>query len=293
MIRAALLLALAAAPGSAPGQGAPAGRRSPAEVIAAAPADAWREIAPDNLVVMDLGPGRRVLIELAPAFAPTHVANLKRLALERWFDGTAVVRVQDNYVTQWGDPDSKKPLPAGVVTRLAPEWDHPSATLRFDPVPGPDGYGEPGFVDGFPAARTKERTWLVHCYGAVGVGRDAAPDSGNASELYTVIGHAPRNLDRNYQVVGRVVLGIEHLSSLPRGTGALGFYERPEQRVSVTSLRLASSLPAAERPAVEVLQSGTQTFAAYVAARAARPDFLVPHRFVDLCNIRPPARPKR
>ena len=81
-----------------------------------------------------------------------------------------------------------------------------------------------GFAGGWPLAGSSG-VWPVHCYGMVGVGRNLSPDTGSGAELYTVIGHAPRHLDQNIALVGRVVSGIEHLSSLPRGTGALGFYE--------------------------------------------------------------------
>ncbi|MDT7933525.1 MAG: peptidylprolyl isomerase [Sphingomonadaceae bacterium] len=286
---AALALTAAAPLPPAPPPPLP-GEATPSEVIAAAPAEAWREVAPENLVLLTLAGGGRVAIELAAAQALRHVQNLKKLIAARWWDGqTAVVRVQDNYVTQWGDPGNTRPLPEGVTPKLPLETLLPEATA-FDPIPGPDGYGEPGFVNGFPAARKDGRRWLVHCYGAVGVGRDASLDSGNASELYTTIGHSPRNLDRNYTVIGRVVGGMERLSSLPRGTGALGFYETPEQQTKIGSVRLASELPPAERPRFEVFRSGTPSFAALVRARAFRRDFANPPGFVDLCNVRPPAR---
>ena len=47
----------------------------------------------------------------------------------------------------------------------------------------------------------------------VGVGRDLSPDTGTGGELYAVIGHAPRHLDRNIALVGRIVSGIEHMSA--------------------------------------------------------------------------------
>ncbi len=74
---------------------------------------------------------------------------------------------------------------------------------------------------------------LTHCYGYVGVGRGLAPDTGTGGELYAVIGHAPRQLDRNIAVVGRVVEGIEQMSALPRGTEALGFYKEASQYVPI------------------------------------------------------------
>jgi cyclophilin family peptidyl-prolyl cis-trans isomerase len=160
-----------------------------------------------------------------------------------------------------------------------------------------DSYSDyAGFSAGWPvAAWTKpQAAWPVHCYGMVGVGRNLSPDTGSGAELYTVIGHAPRHLDRNIAVVGRVISGIENLSSLPRGTGALGFYEKPEERVGITSIRLASELPAADQSRFEYLSTESKSFSAYADARANRRDpfFNVPAGGADICNIPVPVRKK-
>jgi hypothetical protein len=132
----------------------------------------------------------------------------------------------------------------------------------------------------------------VHCYGSVGVGRGLSPDAGTGAELYTVIGHAPRHLDRNIAVVGRVIEGVEHLSTLPRGTEALGFYATPGERTGIVSIRLASELPAAEQPHFEYLSTDSTSFARYASARANRKDefFIVPAGGADVCNIPVPVR---
>ena len=103
-----------------------------------------------------------------------------------------------------------------------------------------------GFASGWPVAYDPKAGTanLAHCYGSVGVGRGLSPDTGTGGELYAVIGHAPRHLDRNIAVVGRVVEGIEHLSSLPRGTEALGFYKERQQDVPIASVRLAADIAA-------------------------------------------------
>ncbi|MCA0909717.1 peptidylprolyl isomerase [Qipengyuania gaetbuli] len=139
-----------------------------------------------------------------------------------------------------------------------------------------------------------DSVWPVHCYGMVGVGRNYSPDTGSGAELYTVIGHAPRHLDRNIALVGRIVEGMEHLSSLPRGTGALGFYATGEEakRTPILSVRVASDLPAGERPAFEYLSTEGETFVRYAEARANRRDpfFIVPAGGADICNIPVPIR---
>jgi len=134
--------------------------------------------------------------------------------------------------------------------------------------------------------------WLAHCYGMVGAGRDTAVDSGGGTELYVVIGHAPRHLDRNVTLLGRVWQGIELLSVLPRGAGPLGFYEKPEQRVPVKSVRIAADVPVSERTALEVLRTESSSFDQLIESRRNRPEdwyhFQAGH--IELCNVPIPVR---
>jgi len=274
-----------------------------ADVIAASkPAD-WHGLDPQDTLYLELASGR-VVMELAPAFAPNHVANIKTLVHEKYFDGLAILRLQDNYVVQWGDPhadaraqDPDQPRSLGTAqAKLKAEFTIPlSKGLPFTLLPDRDGYAaQTGFSGDFPAARdvNKNRAWLTHCYGTIGVGRDADVDSGGGNELYVVIGASPRWLDRNITVVGRVVQGMELLSSLPRGTGALGFYEKPEQHVPITSIRLAADVSANERSNLEVLRTDTPTFAALVESRRNRRDdwYKVPAGYIDVCSVPIPVR---
>jgi len=295
--RFAIALAVAALATSplAAGQSAPA--RTMADVLAAStPAD-WRPLDPQNTLYLQLASGR-VVIELAPDFAPAHAANLRTLVRQKYFDGLGVIRSQDNFVVQWGDADGKRSLDEARAT-LPPEFTVSlRAGLPFTRLPDPDGYApEVGFSGGFPAARDPAagQAWLAHCYGMVGAGRGNEPESGNGTELYVVTGHAPRQLDRNIALVGRVVQGMELLSVLPRGTGPLGFYEQPSQHVPIISVRLAADVPEAERTRIEVLRTDTATFTALVEARRNRMDdwYKVPAGYIDLCNVPMPVRPKQ
>jgi len=287
---------------------------APSEIVAAAPAGDWVDIAPDDLLVMTLAPDakgkpRRVVIQLMPApFSQGWVSNIRALAKARWYDGIAIVRVQDNYVVQWGDPDGEdakkaKPLPAGLPKVPESDYVYPrslpvDARLGRSLWPQNDVSHFGGFIRGFPFAGggTPDSViqWPVHCYGSVGVGRGLSPDTGSGAELYTVIGHAPRHLDRNIAVVGRVIAGIEQLSSLPRGTGTLGFYESAAERVAIRSVRLASTLPAAEQPKFQYLSTDSDSFARYADARANRHDefFITPAGGADICNVPVPIRRK-
>jgi peptidylprolyl isomerase len=289
----AVMLALAAAAAAA--QTPPKKFAQPAtvrELIATSDPRDWRPLDPEHTLYLELGSGR-VTIELAPEFAPRHVANIEKLARAHWYDGLAIVRLQDNFVAQWGDPLNSKPEVG--EKRLPAEFTRSATGLPFMRLKDPDTYApEVGFVDGFPAARTAAggEAWPVHCYGMVGVGRDNDPASAIGTELYVVIGHAPRQLDRNVALVGRVVTGIELLSSLPRGGGDLGFYEQPEERVPIQSIRVAAELPPAERKPLEILKTDSPTFAKLIELRRNRKDawYKVPAGRVDVCNVPVPVR---
>lgn len=296
-LTALVLLALAGAPGWA-ADAPPARPATLQDVLAATQPSDWRRPDPADTLYMDL-PGGRVVIELAPAFAPLHAANLRTLIRAKYFDGLAILRVQDNFVTQWGDPAAGAPEARSLgkaAATLAAEFERPlSAELPFTPLPDGDVYApEVGFSQGFPAARDRRagKAWLAHCYGMLGAGRDTAAESGNGAELYVVIGQAPRQLDRNIALVGRVIQGMELLSALPRGTGALGFYEDRAQRVPIRAMRLAADLPVAERLPIEILRTDTPAFSALVEARRNRRDdwYHRPAGRIDLCNVPLPVR---
>ena len=260
------------------------------EIVRDAPPPAWRAVAPENLMIVDT-PRGQVVIELAPGFAPVHVASIRALVRSGRFDGGAVVRVQENYVVQFAVRDAPPGSPAATPVTLPPEYERPAGALT--PLPYPDAYADrAGWSGGWPIGSDGKAEWLVHCYAMVGAGRSLPPDSGDGSELYAVDGHAPRHLDRNITLVGRVVEGLANWTSLPRGTEALGFYKTPGDRTALTRVRLAADLPALERPRFEVMDTASPTFAAYVEARANRrePFFARPAGRVDLCNAPVPVR---
>ncbi|HEV2594931.1 MAG TPA: peptidylprolyl isomerase, partial [Sphingomicrobium sp.] len=268
---------------------------TPNDIVASAPERAWKAIPADDLMIVDLANGGRVTIQLAPEFAPVHVANIRALARGGYWTGSSVYRVQDNYVAQWGQNDSKLPWPKGVTAKPPAEYTRSLKGLAPKALGFPDPYAPgAGFLDGWPIAYSARGGWadLAHCYGSVGVGRDLSPDTGTGGELYAVIGQAPRQLDRNIALVGRVVDGIDRLSTLPRGTEALGFYKDKAQYVSIRRVRLASDMSAEERPSYEVMDTSSPTFARYLRIRANRHDdfYIAPAGGVDLCNVQVPIR---
>lgn len=333
-------LALAALALTAPGVAQDA-VLSPDEIVAAAPASDWLTIAPQDLLVMTLAPDadgnpRKVVIQLIGApFSQGWVDNIRTLARADYWDGMAILRVQDNYVAQWGQPDpgmgiAEKPVPEGLKVMddsaytvsaqhyrsYSSDGKQPHESRSSPPLTLHDLFddyaGFTGFSNGWPVAgtnssvafgnrRTRENAyeysrpdilWPVHCYGMVGVGRGNPPDTGDGSQLYAVIGHAPRHLDRNLAVVGRVVEGIEHLSSLPRGKGPASYYADPAKRVPILSVRIAADLPEGERPHLEYLSTESDSFAQYADARANRRDpfFVASAGGADICNIPVPIR---
>ena len=268
---------------------------SPDEVLAKAPASAWQALDPASTLYMDL-PGGRVVILLAPGFAPKTVANIRQLVAARYFDNSAIVRSQDNYVVQWSQED-KAEKAANAKLKGYAEFERPVWPPDLVHLPDHDTYAPvTGFDGDFAVGSDGKSEWMLHCYGSVGAGRDNAPDSGSGVELYAVTGQAPRQLDRNITLVGRVVQGMELLSSLPRGSGAqdghMGFYQSPSQYTKIKSIRLASDMPPAQRLKLEYLRPGTQAFTAYVEARRNRRNnwFVRPAGAIDACNIPLPVR---
>ena len=151
----------------------------------ASPSD-WRTPLQSNLLYMRLD-GELVIFELAPGFAPRTIDNLRLLLGERFFDGLAIVRSQENYVVQWGDPQAGEPGARSygdAAASIEPEFFRARAGLDIESLQANDAYAEAvGFVSGFPVAADEGRAWLAHCYGMLGVGRATAADSGNAAEL--------------------------------------------------------------------------------------------------------------
>lgn len=311
----------------APSPGEIVAAAAPEDWVRIAPEDLLvMTLAPDSE-----GNARQVVIQLMPApFSQGWVENIRLLTRSGWYDNISVNRVQDNYVVQWGDPNydnpeatgEAKPLPKGLkvmgeegyyvdtsgkladgvagavqdifesVTEQRGRWRDGE-----DALPRTGYYADlESFYLGWPigASESEPGVWPTHCYGMVGVGRNYSPDTGSGAELYTVIGHAPRHLDRNIALVGRVIEGMEHLSSLPRGKGDLGFYADFEthKRTPILSVRVASDLAQSERPQFQYLSTESESFAKYAEARANRRDafFIVPAGGADICNIPVPVQ---
>lgn len=289
------LLALAAA---APKPAPPQPPKAPGEVVKAAKPSDWSEIPASDLMVMDLPGGKRVVIQLAPMFAPVHVANIKTMARSGYWSKATIYRVVDNWVTQWGLGEEegvvKPALPQGAVARPPEEYARSASGLKLMPLGSPDPYSAmAAYVDGWPAAmQVGGGVNPTYCYASVGVARDAAPDTGDGSELFTVIGSTARRLDRNYALVGRVIDGMENLSALPRGTAEMGVYGKEQAPTPILSVKIAEDMPAAVRPRFEFLKTDSAAFAEYVELASHRRDYGVASPGAALCAVPVPVRKK-
>jgi len=250
----------------------------------------WRPIPDDELLVITLAGNRTVVVRLAARYAPAHVANIRALAQAHWWDAASVYRLQENWVAQWGDATEKKPLPPGITESPPAEFE----IAGFDVAQRlgkADGYSAASGVsaDGWPIATDGQAAWLTHCYGSVGVARDALPHTGSGAELFTPIGQSARRLDRNYTVVGRIVEGMKYLSGLPRSDAAMGMYATPGEATPIVSIRLASELPAAERPHFQYRATDNPRYAAYIRSRA-EPALPTVATGVEVCDLPPAVR---
>ncbi len=251
----------------------------------------WRAIPDDELLVIELATGKRVVIRLAAAQAPEHVRNIRTLARTRWWDGASVYRVQENWVAQWGDRTEKKPLPAGVT-------DHPAAEFEiagFTPavrMGRADSYSTASGItaDGWPVATNGRQAWLTHCYGMVGVARDALPSTGSGAELFTPIGQSARRLDRNYTVVGRIVDGMQYLSALPRSDAPMGMYASESEVLPIVAVRLASDIAPGERPRYQYRAADNPRYAAAVRGKESPPPPTVSLGGASVCDVLPAVR---
>lgn len=253
------------------------------------PADAidadWRDIPDTEILVVTLKDGRQVFIRLAARYAPAHVANIRKFTEARWWDDASVYRVQENWVAQWGDASEKKPLPPEIIVRPPPEFEI-GAFAPAQRLSRPDGYsaGSGVTADGWPIATDGKVAWLTHCYGSVGVARDALPDTGSGGELFTPIGQSARRLDRNYTVVGRIIEGMPYFSALPRSNAPMGVYKEESERTPIASVRLASQLPEDERPRFQYRAADNPRYAAMIQKRE-HPDAPTIATGVEICDL--------
>jgi peptidylprolyl isomerase len=238
----------------------------------------WRTVDPENLLVIDTAKGR-ILVEMIPEVAPLSVARIKELAHEHFYDGLSFHRVVQGFMAQGGDPKgdgsggSTKPnVPAEFGFRRGPG-------IPYNKISS-DGGVEEGFVKSLPVrgqsgdlsvmtADGKVAGWGVFCPGVAGMARAGDPDSANSQYFLMTAFNA--GLERKYAAWGRVLIGADVVKTLKTG-------EPVTDPDKMTSVRVATDLPAGQQPKVQVVD----TAGVWVKTAAKYAD--------DVCAIELPAK---
>ncbi len=270
---------------------------TPSAVVANSKNSEWRHLEAENTLYLKLASGGEIIIEMLPDLAPQHVKNTIALVRQGIFDGTNFYRVIDGFVAQGGPLyESEASMPPleygsyGVPSELTSMMDLDEDYVGFD---NDDGYAdETGFYKSFAVGKDLEtgESWMLHCYGALGMGRANELDSGGTA-LYVVNGPAQRYLDRNVTVFGRVIDGMAHIQALKRGQNLEGPVDLAGQNV-IESIQIAADIPVAQRTAIEVMDSNTESFKALLKARKNRTGewFVYQADYMDACGVPIPVR---
>jgi peptidylprolyl isomerase len=235
----------------------------PSSVSAAQGSD-WRQVPPDNLLIIDTTKGR-ILVEMMPSIAPLHVERMRLLARASFFDNLKWHRVIDYFMAQTGDPLGTGDGQSAWPDIKAEFTFRRGAELAFTPVASPAG-AEIGFVDALPVqtqpdslmAQTGDNRvhgWGLYCPGVAGMARDDNPDSANSQ--FFIMRQAYPSLDKRYSIWGIAVSGLDVVRSLNTGTDASGVVAQPDMMVRV---RVASDLAETDRPSVQVLDTNSARF---------------------------------
>lgn len=252
----------------------------------------WTDIAQSDLVYLETSEGL-VVIQLTDTIAPKHVENFTNLVTEGFYNNTSFYRVLEGFVAQAGNPsqaDSKNTVDA-EFTQTASE-----AVSQFQLIEKEEFLAQStGYIGGFPAGREGNEEWLLHCPTTVAMAR--SNDANSAStEFYVVLGHAPRHLDRNMSVFGRVVYGFEHLQSLPRGlAGADGAMQNGEKAGIILSAELGSQRDKKKQLALQVQNTQEQGFLNRLSSARVKDNPFYIYKGngrLDVCYYRPATRIK-
>ncbi|WP_157726619.1 peptidylprolyl isomerase [Thalassotalea crassostreae] len=248
--------------------------------------DSWRLVAPENMLLLELEYGN-VVIELKPEFAPKNIAEFKRLIKTEMFNDAKFYRVVDGFVAQAGPKPSYQPramIPLEATKKL-------TAKDNYVAVETKDMFAdETGFIDGFAVGveDKSNQSWLLHCPGTVAMARSTEPNTA-AGDFYAVIGQAPRYLDRNMSVIGRVVYGLEYLQKLDRFV-ITDEKQWPEMAGTseIKAINLMADLPKDKQIQIEVWRTESKEFQSMLDSRRKRShDFFIfkPKPVLDVCQV--------
>ena len=260
--------------------------------IASALAPDWRDVAPENLILIETEYGD-IVIELNPDFAPNHANQFRQLVRDDVYNGIHFYRVIDAFVAQGGLQEDAliEPFPT-----LINENDRPLSDAPFIPLGNADLFAPiVGHINGFAVGRSEslEKEWLLHCPGALAMARDTDPDSGG-TEFYIVL-DAQRYLDRNLTIFGRVIDGMQYVQKLKRGVRAIesGVIQAPDVGNEILSMTVAADMDEMIRPIYQVQAMPSQAFEdAKTEKRLREEDFFYrkPPEILDICGFEVPVR---
>jgi peptidylprolyl isomerase len=222
----------------------------------------WRTLDPENGLVVDTTKGR-IIVEMVPEVAPAHIARIKELTRQGFYDGLIFHRVIGDFMAQTGDPlgtgEGGSSLPNVAAEFTFKRTDKGPATIVARP-----GSTDIGFVKSLPVQTQSEDLmimkadgsvdgWGLFCPGVMGMARAGAPDSANSQFFF--MRQVNSSLDRNYTAWGRVVSGLDVVRRLQVG-------EPPANPDKMVKVRVLADIPAAERPKVELLDTNGGAFKA-------------------------------
>lgn len=261
------------------------------------PDEAWRTADQEDLLYIDTDHGM-VIVEMAPEFAPNHVERMRTLAHERFYDFLVWHRVIDGFMAQGGGARTN-PGHAADVEGLEAEFTvrrsgEPVVTELQDRIINPSALpqmAKAGFWNGFPAGTQtaalaaitgdgQVQSWLLHCRGAAAAARTGDPNSAR-SQFYLTRGNA-EHLNAQYTSWGRVRVGQEAVDAIAVGSAMEDPDFRPD---NIRSMRTGDELPAEEQVTIQVADTDSAAFAAYLDT-LRDPSGNLP----DICDITVPTR---
>ncbi len=248
----------------------------------------WRALDLDKTVLLTL-PHGKVVIELAPQFAPKHVEQFSSLVKKSFYDGTTFYRVIDGFVAQAGPKEGSEKDKSVPLLAIEGEF-LTDKNWSFTPVQSDELFAQQtGFKAGFAMARDdKSAAWLTHCPGTLAMARGNDADSAS-SHFYFVIGQAPRYLDRIMTIFGRVVYGMEHIQAIQRTSVIEGEYGvDSREHTLIINMKLMADVPKAERIIIEVENTESTAFAERLVKRRARENeffYQKPPPVLDACQV--------
>lgn len=291
-MRSFLFAALGAALAAACHAQAPEETNVTESEIASAVAPDWRDVAPENLILIETANGD-IVIELNPDFAPGHAGQFRDLVRGDVYNGARFYRVIEAFVAQGGLQEDEVIAQYPTLTN---ENDRALSDAAFVPLGNADLFAPiVGHMDGFAVGRSEslQREWLLHCPGALAMARDTDPDSGS-TEFYIVL-DAQRYLDRNLTIFGRVIDGMQYVQKLKRGDRAIenGVIQAPDEGDEILSMTVAADMDAAIRPQYQVQAMPSPAFEAAKTEKRVREEaffYRKPPEILDICGFEVPTR---